>query len=271
MSVAMALAEVNHHSAPRRPKTARARGWTRPEQIVDVPVPDVLVPRRLPPPQEVPATLVPLLAQQETSIDGKTLHFLIWRTFMDRKALEEQERKEQEVVEWTEPHYFSVATPRATALDVPVLADDDGFFGVVSPALAVLPAPGVEYVSPASAVISIPAVAEQVIDVPKLALLFVLFSARLCLSRSWWNSWWKCRLCCPIPCSSSGLPSRSSIFRFRAVEEVLVEVFKVFPKDRVPQRLPVSRPSFLLVEVFMVSLPDRVQRRFRPQNAFLSG
>ena len=26
MSVAMALAEVNHHSAPRRPKTARARG-----------------------------------------------------------------------------------------------------------------------------------------------------------------------------------------------------------------------------------------------------
>ena len=53
---------------------------------------------------------------------------------------------------------------------------------------------------------------------------------RLCLSRSWWNSWWKCRLCCPIPCSSSGLPSRSSIFRFRAVEEVLVEVFKVFPQ-----------------------------------------
>ena len=185
MSVAMALAEVNHHSAPRRPKTARARGWTRPEQIVDVPVPDVLVPRRLPPPQEDPATLVPLLAQQETSIDGKTLHFLIWRTFMDRKALEEQERKEQEVVEWMVPQHFSVATPRATALDVPVLADDDGFFDVVSPALAVLPAPvveyvspaplvlpapGVEYVSPASAVISIPAVAEQVIEVPILAL-----------------------------------------------------------------------------------------------------
>ena len=52
---------------------------------------------------------------------------------------------------------------------------------------------------------------------------------------------------------------------------LLVEVFKVFPKDRFPQRLPVSRPSFLLVEVFMVSLPDRVQRRFRQQNAFLSG
>ena len=162
MSVAMALAEVNHHSAPRRPKAVRARGWTRPEQIVDVPVPDVLVPRRLPPPQEDPATLVPLLAQQETSIDGKTLHFLIWRTFMARKALEEQERKEQEVVEWTVPQHFSVATPRAMALDVPVLADDDGFFDV--------PAPVVEYVSPALEVISIPAVAEQVIEVPKLAL-----------------------------------------------------------------------------------------------------
>ena len=168
MSVAMALAEVNHHSAPRRPKTARARGWTRPEQIVDVPVPDVLVPRRLPPPKEDPATLVPLLAQQETSIDGKTLHFLIWRTFMDRKALEAQERLEQEVVEWTVPQHFSVATPRA---------DDDGFFDVpapvveyVSPASLVLPAPGAEYVSPASEVISIPAVAEQVIEVPKLAL-----------------------------------------------------------------------------------------------------
>ena len=177
MSVAMALAEVNHHSAPRRPKTARARGWTRPEQIVDVPVPDLLVPRRLPPPQEDPATLVPLLAPQETSIDGKTLHFLIWRTFMDRKALEEQERMEQEVVEWTVPQHFSVATPRAMALDVPVLADDDGFFDVpapvveyVSPASLVLPAPGVECVSPASAVISIPAVSEQVIEVPKLAL-----------------------------------------------------------------------------------------------------
>ena len=167
MSVAMALAEVNHHSAPRRPKTARARGWTRPEQIVDVPVPDVLVPRRLPPPQEVPATLVPLLAQQETSIDGKTLHFLIWRTFMDRKALEEQERKEQEVVEWTEPHYFSVATPRAPALDVPVLADDDGFFGVV---------------------LRLPS---RLSMCPSLPFLFVLFSARLCLSRSWWNSWWE--------------------------------------------------------------------------------
>ena len=132
MSVAMALAEVNHHSAPRRPKTARARGWTRPEQIVDVPVLDVLVPRRLPPPQEVPATLVPMLAQQETSIDGKTLHFLIWRAFADRK-------EEQEVMDWTEPQHFSVATPRATALDVPVPVD-----APVSPV--------VEYVSPAPVV-----------------------------------------------------------------------------------------------------------------------
>ena len=96
---------------------------------------------------------------------------------------------------------------------------------------------------------------------PSLSFLFVLFSERLCLSRSWWNSWLKCQRFCPIPCSSSRLPSRSSIFRFRAVEEVLVEVFKVFPKDRVPQRLPVSRPSFLLVEVFMGFPKDRVPQR----------
>ena len=137
MSVAMALAEVNHHSAPRRPKTARARGWTRPEQIVDVPVPDVLVPRRLPPPQEVPATLVPMLSQHETSIDGKTLHFLIWRAFADRK-------EEQEVMDWTEPQHFSVATPRATALDVPVPVDApvSPVVEYVSPAPVVSPAPG---------------------------------------------------------------------------------------------------------------------------------
>ena len=72
---------------------------------------------------------------------------------MDRKALEAQERLEQEVVEWTVPQHFSVATPRAV---------DDGFFDV--------PAPVVEYVSPASEVLSIPAVAEQGFDVPKLAL-----------------------------------------------------------------------------------------------------
>ena len=96
---------------------------------------------------------------------------------------------------------------------------------------------------------------------PSLSFLFVLFSERLCLSRSWWNSWSKCQRFCPIPCSSSRLPSRSSIFRFRAVEEVLVEVFKVFPKDRVPQRLRVSRPSFLLVEVFKGFPKDRVPQR----------
>ena len=40
-----------------------------------------------------------------------------------------------------------------------------------------------------------------------------------------------------------------------------MEVFKVFPKDRVPQRLPVSRPSFLLVEVFKGFPKDRVPQR----------
>ena len=57
-------------------------------------------PRWLPPPQEVTETLVPQLAHQETSIDGKMFHFLTCRTFV------------------------------ATALDVPVLADDDEFCDV---------------------------------------------------------------------------------------------------------------------------------------------
>ena len=110
---------------------------------------------------------------------------------------------------------------------------------------------------------------------PSLPFLVVLFSARLCLSRSWWNSWWKCRLCCPITCSSSGLPSRSSIFRFRVVEEVLVEVFKASPRDRAQQRFLVQITSTLLFltlveevlwEVFKASPKDRAQQRFVEQN-----
>ena len=146
----MPLAQALHHSANaveqnaalRGLKLAKAKGERRPERIVDVPVPDVLVPRRLPPPQEVLATLVSMLAQQETSIDGKTLHFLIWRAFTDRK-------EEQEVMDWTEPQHFSVATPRATALDVPVPVDApvSPVVEYVSPTPVVSPAPVVEYVS----------------------------------------------------------------------------------------------------------------------------
>ena len=35
----------------------------------------------------------------------------------------------------------------------------------------------------------------RLLKCPSLLFLFVVFNARLCLSRSWWNSWWKCRLC----------------------------------------------------------------------------
>ena len=43
--------------------------------------------------------------------------------------------------------------------------------------------------------LSLPAVAEQVIEVPKLALPGrAVPRAALSLSRSWWNSWWTCRL-----------------------------------------------------------------------------
>ena len=46
------------------------------------------------------------------------------------------------------------------------------------------------------------------------------------------------------------LEQKTSTFLFLMV--VLErEVFAVFPEDSIPQRLPVSRPSFLLVEVFM--------------------
>ena len=101
---------------------------------------------------------------------------------------------------------------------------------------------------------------------PSLPFLVVLFSARLCLSRSWWNSWWKCQLCCLIPCPSSGLPSRPLILLFLVVEEVLVVVFKAFPRDRTQQRFVEQITSSfqlltvveeVLVEVFKASPRDR--------------
>ena len=70
-----------------------------------------------------------------------------------------------------------------------------------------------------------------------------------------------CRLCRLLPFSSSGLPSRSSTFRFQVVEEVIRDVFKVFPKDGVQQRLP---PSVFLVEVLAVFSQDRALQRLVP-------
>ena len=50
------------------------------------------------------------------------------------------------------------------------------------------------------------------------------------------NSWWKCRLSCLSPLSSSSLPSRSLTFEFRLVVGVVVGVFKVFSQYRIQQR-----------------------------------
>ena len=49
----------------------------------------------------------------------------------------------------------------------------------------------------------------------------------------------------------------------------LLIVFKVFPEDRVPQRLPLSRPSVLIVEVFKVFPVDRVPQRLPLSRLFL--
>ena len=155
---------VEQSAALRGQNNAKTRVGMRPEQIVDVP-------GRLPPTQEVPVSLVPQLAHHEISIEGKILHFLIWRTFMARKALEQQARMEQEVVEWTEPQHFSVATPRASEQEVvPEVGEYVASAPTVfpSPALVVeyisrsppvgfSPAPVVEYISPAPSVVLSPA------------------------------------------------------------------------------------------------------------------
>ena len=111
---------------------------------------------------------------------------------------------------------------------------------------------------------------------PSLLFLFVLFFARLFLCRSWWNSWWKCRLCCLLPFSSSGLPRKSLVFLFlTVVEKVLMEVFKASPRDRALQRFVVQKTSTLLfltvveevlVEVFKASPRDRAQQRVMELN-----
>ena len=47
------------------------------------------------------------------------------------------------------------------------------------------------------------------------------------------------------------------------------EVFTVFPEDKVPQHLLLSRPSVLIVEVLMVFLVDRVPQRLPSSRLFL--
>ena len=100
-------------------------------------------------------------------------------------------------------------------------------------------------------------VPEQAIEVPKI----------LCATRSWWNSWWKCRRSCPIlPCSRPR--SSTSTFQFLVVEDQVL-VCKVFPLDRVQQRRLPPRNVFLSglwsrsltlfqVDVFLVLSQDKV-------------
>ena len=94
--------------------------------------------------------------------------------------------------------------------------------------------------------------------------------APLCATRSWWNSWWKCRLSYPIlPCG--GLWSSKSTFQFLVVVgEVLV--FKVFFPDRLQQRRPPrnaflselwSRSFVFLVKAFKIFVQDRFRQRLR--------
>ena len=73
---------------------------------------------------------------------------------------------------------------------------------------------------------------DQVIAVPKISNGSIQPRTVICVVRRWQNSWWKYRRCCPMPYSSSRLPSRSLTFRFLVV--VLVrEVFMIFFQNRV--------------------------------------
>ena len=95
-------------------------------------------------------------------------------------------------------------------------------------------------------------------------------------TRSWRNSWWKCRRFSTS--SNSGFPSRSTTIQFRMVVVELLEVFKAFSLDTV--RLSGLRTRLLTFQlravvsgVFKVFSQNRVQLRLllRLWNAFLSG
>ena len=93
---------------------------------------------------------------------------------------------------------------------------------------------------------------------PFVQVLLGLCSRR----RRWWNSWWRCRRFCPVPCSSSVTRSKSLTFLYLIV--LVVEVFKVSLPDFVPVSGLWSRTwsfQFLVVvkvKVFKVFLPDMV-------------
>ena len=92
-------------------------------------------------------------------------------------------------------------------------------------------------------------------------------------TRSWWNSWWKCRRPYPTLRYFSGLWSSTSTFQFLLVEgETLV--FKVFSQNRVQlfrflqnaflSGLWSRSLTFLLpVEAFTIFVQDRVHPQLR--------
>ena len=94
------------------------------------------------------------------------------------------------------------------------------------------------------------------------SLWTVSLSAQWTSFRRWRNSWWKCRPCCLLPFSSSGLLSSSLPFLFLVVVMV---VFQGLSQDKAQQRLRLSRLlTFLLpVEIFKVFAQERVQQRFQ--------
>ena len=83
------------------------------------------------------------------------------------------------------------------------------------------------------------------------------------------NSWWGCRLSCPLLRFSSRLSSRSSTLQFRLVV-MIMEVFLVFSQNKVLLlsrsltilfRVVVGAQVVEVVEVFKVLSKDRIQQR----------
>ena len=96
------------------------------------------------------------------------------------------------------------------------------------------------------------------------------------VTRSWRNSWLKCRRFSTS--SSSGFPSRSLTLQFRMVVVEFPEVFKVFSPDTVRRsglrtRSLTFQLRAVVFGVFKVFSQNRVQLRLllRLRNAFLSG
>ena len=108
-------------------------------------------------------------------------------------------------------------------------------------------------------------IAEQVIDVPKIPQNRT--QQRLVDSlRRRRNSWWKCPRSYPI-LLCTGMWSRTSTFQFLIVV-VVGEVFKMYPLDRIQQRLVEQitlKLQFRVLEVFKISSRDRLPLLWRSQ------